>query len=73
MFTYIAGVMNKDCKIYWEDRRKDNEKRPAVVFDGTPLLIQSNIVMDCQQSRDHHKVQKKKLQETKVKNSVREI
>jgi len=53
-------------KICWEDRIKD-QRGPEMAFDGTPFVILSSVVLECQFGRDRKTAAKRKRRADRAK------
>jgi len=56
-------------KICWEDRVK-KQRGPEIMFDGTPFVILSSVILECQFGRDMKKAEKRRRRHAHAKEVV---
>jgi hypothetical protein len=51
-------------KIRWEEPSEKGLLGSPLLFDGTPYVMKSSVIMECQFGRDHHVARRAKKKKT---------
>jgi len=66
--TDVSACDVSKQRVYWEEPKKNAVKGCVIQYDGTPFLIRSLVILNCQHGKDRN-VARRKKEESKRKSS----